>query len=480
MANCPAIRPTFDDRRPASIGQHHRHLQEHPVEIADIVSLVLSETFRAVAALQQESFTIGNARKRRLQIARFACKNERRKRGETALYGSDRIPRRDIPAPVRSVWNANFQGTMRPTSQFSLYLLKTAVHNIGVNARSKQLFRLVSSTPSAAYKPSHMHPVTRSFQIISTAPLKGHKSTPKRRKPLSNRVLMLPLGLQSIISTPTLRHARANLQPMTRRAQPSSSANQCRKFPGVSCNRHLQTSHLRAMRAHRIPCDESVSSTLKQPRTPTCSTDGKIFVGKSVKPEYLELRLANRHGLITGATGTGKTVSLQVLAEGFSDAGVPVFAADIKGDLSGVAATAPRKTSSTSASSEVGLPAFTPQAYPTVFWDVFGERWPSGPRDRHRHGPAPALSPARTQRDPGRRAQHHVPRRRGRGHGDARPRRPALDGDQRRRAQQGTVDEIRQRRGRIRSAPSSAACWCSRNRAPTSSSASRRSTSRIS
>ena len=55
--------------------------------------------------------------------------------------------------------------------------------------------------------------------------------------------------------------------------------------------------------------------------------DGKIFIGKSSKPEYLDLKLANRHGLITGATGTGKTVTLQVLAEGFSDAGVPVFEA---------------------------------------------------------------------------------------------------------------------------------------------------------
>ena len=64
--------------------------------------------------------------------------------------------------------------------------------------------------------------------------------------------------------------------------------------------------------------------------------EGKIFLGRSVEPEYLELKLANRHGLVTGATGTGKTVTLQVLAEGFSDAGVPVFAADIKGDLSGI------------------------------------------------------------------------------------------------------------------------------------------------
>jgi DNA helicase HerA-like ATPase len=66
--------------------------------------------------------------------------------------------------------------------------------------------------------------------------------------------------------------------------------------------------------------------------------DGKIFVGRSEKPEYLTLKLANRHGLVTGATGTGKTVTLQVLAEGFARAGVPVFAADIKGDLSGIAA----------------------------------------------------------------------------------------------------------------------------------------------
>src|SRR5215207_2742910 len=66
--------------------------------------------------------------------------------------------------------------------------------------------------------------------------------------------------------------------------------------------------------------------------------DDKIFVGKSGKPEYLTLRLANRHGLVTGATGTGKTVTLQGLAESFARAGVPVFAADVKGDLSGIAA----------------------------------------------------------------------------------------------------------------------------------------------
>src|SRR5271155_3395541 len=66
--------------------------------------------------------------------------------------------------------------------------------------------------------------------------------------------------------------------------------------------------------------------------------DGKIFVGKSDKPEMLALAFGNRHGLVNGATGTGKTVTLQTIAEGFSRAGVPVFAADIKGALSGIAA----------------------------------------------------------------------------------------------------------------------------------------------
>src|SRR5260370_27767232 len=66
-------------------------------------------------------------------------------------------------------------------------------------------------------------------------------------------------------------------------------------------------------------------------------TGEKIFVGKGEELAWLTLALANRHGLVTGATGTGKTVSLQVMAEGFARAGVPVFAADIKGDLSGSA-----------------------------------------------------------------------------------------------------------------------------------------------
>jgi DNA helicase HerA-like ATPase len=102
--------------------------------------------------------------------------------------------------------------------------------------------------------------------------------------------------------------------------------------------------------------------------------EGKIFLGRSVEPEYLELKLANRHGLITGATGTGKTVSLQVLAEGFSQAGVPVFAADIKGDLSGISEMGTRKEGLAKRAKEIGLDDWINTAYPTVFWDLFGEQ----------------------------------------------------------------------------------------------------------
>src|SRR4051794_12471391 len=77
--------------------------------------------------------------------------------------------------------------------------------------------------------------------------------------------------------------------------------------------------------------------TGRKRRGASMTEDGEILIGKGTKPERLLLKRANRHGLVTGATGTGKTVTLQVLAEGFSNAGVPVFAADIKGDLSGVA-----------------------------------------------------------------------------------------------------------------------------------------------
>ncbi len=100
---------------------------------------------------------------------------------------------------------------------------------------------------------------------------------------------------------------------------------------------------------------------------------GKIIVGKSSKPECLTLRLANRHGLVTGATGTGKTVTLQVMAEEFARAGVPVFAADIKGDLSGLAEVGEARPDFVKRAKGLGLP-YEPDEFTTVFWDLFGEQ----------------------------------------------------------------------------------------------------------
>src|SRR3979411_2470902 len=107
--------------------------------------------------------------------------------------------------------------------------------------------------------------------------------------------------------------------------------------------------------------------------TNLADTDEKIFSGKGEQPSWLTLGLANRHGLVTGATGTGKTVSLQVMAEGFARAGVPVFAADIKGDLSGISEVGEPKDFILKRATEMGL-AFQPDQFSTVFWDVFGEQ----------------------------------------------------------------------------------------------------------
>src|SRR6202035_5365122 len=107
--------------------------------------------------------------------------------------------------------------------------------------------------------------------------------------------------------------------------------------------------------------------------TKLADTDEMIFIGKGEQPAWLTLALANRHGLVTGATGTGKTVSLQVRAEGFARAGVPVFAADIKGDLSGISEVGEPKDFITRRAGEIGL-KFQADQFSTVFWDVFGEQ----------------------------------------------------------------------------------------------------------
>jgi DNA helicase HerA-like ATPase len=102
--------------------------------------------------------------------------------------------------------------------------------------------------------------------------------------------------------------------------------------------------------------------------------DNSIFLGKSDKREELFLAMANRHGLVTGATGTGKTVSLQIMAEGFTAAGVPVFAADVKGDLSGISMKGEPKDFLLERAKKIGFDDYGFDAVPTVFWDLFGEQ----------------------------------------------------------------------------------------------------------
>ena len=103
--------------------------------------------------------------------------------------------------------------------------------------------------------------------------------------------------------------------------------------------------------------------------------DQKIWVGTSADGAVCLLpKMANRHGLIAGATGTGKTVTLQVLAEGFSQLGVPVFLADVKGDLAGLAKPGERSEKIDARLEECGVTNFSFGQAPVAFWDVFGER----------------------------------------------------------------------------------------------------------
>jgi len=107
-------------------------------------------------------------------------------------------------------------------------------------------------------------------------------------------------------------------------------------------------------------------------------TPEAIYVGSETdNPEnklYFELKWANRHGLIAGATGTGKTVTLQDLAEGFSNAGVPVFMADVKGDLSGLCEPSQMEDFLVKRANIIGLEDYKPQAFPVTFWDMYGKQ----------------------------------------------------------------------------------------------------------
>ena len=105
------------------------------------------------------------------------------------------------------------------------------------------------------------------------------------------------------------------------------------------------------------------------------TADGKIWIATGETPIYLEPKMANRHGLIAGATGTGKTVSLKVMAESFSDLGVPVFMVDIKGDVSGMAQPGSPNEKVTSQLEKCRVSEdFDFKGYPVMFWDLYGEK----------------------------------------------------------------------------------------------------------
>lgn len=100
----------------------------------------------------------------------------------------------------------------------------------------------------------------------------------------------------------------------------------------------------------------------------------KVWLATGEHPVYLEPSMCNRHGLIAGATGTGKTVTLKVIAESFSDMGVPVFLADIKGDLSGMCQPGKENKHIRRSIDTMGLGDFQYTAYPVQFWDVYGKQ----------------------------------------------------------------------------------------------------------
>ena len=103
-------------------------------------------------------------------------------------------------------------------------------------------------------------------------------------------------------------------------------------------------------------------------------SDRKILVAKAEEPLFLDPAMANRHGFIAGATGTGKTTTMKVMAESFSDMGVPVFLADVKGDLTGLCMPGEDSADVAQRVERLGLDGFEYRSYPTRFWDIFGEQ----------------------------------------------------------------------------------------------------------
>ena len=102
---------------------------------------------------------------------------------------------------------------------------------------------------------------------------------------------------------------------------------------------------------------------------------GKIYIGLAGEEKItIDLKMSNRHGLIAGASGTGKTITMKTMAESFSDAGVPVFLCDVKGDVSGLASPGMPSESMEKRIDKFGIrDSFSYHAYPVCFWDIYQE-----------------------------------------------------------------------------------------------------------
>ena len=131
----------------------------------------------------------------------------------------------------------------------------------------------------------------------------------------------------------------------------------------------------------------------------------RILIGKGEQPVHLLAKYGNRHGLVAGATGTGKTISLMVLAEGFSRLGVPVFMADVKGDVAGLALAGITNEKIQQRVAQIGIEGYTNEANPVLFWDLYGKDGHPVRTTISEIGPSSAGSNPRDQRCPNRNAR---------------------------------------------------------------------------
>ena len=176
-----------------------------------------------------------------------------------------------------------------------------------------------------------------------------------------------------------------------------------------------------------------------------------LLIAKNAQTEcHLLPGLANRHGLITGATGTGKTVTLQTMAENFSKIGVPVFMADVKGDLTGISQPGTVGEKLAAVIEGTRHHALRAPRLPRHAVGRVRRARPSGPRHGVRHGPAAAGAHAQRQRNPGRRAATGVQDRRRQRPAAAGPEGPAGHAAARGRQREGIHHRLRQHQRRQR------------------------------